>query len=243
MIHSSLAWHGFSLYGEVVNARLKGASRHPGSPTCLGPGILHVVLSLWISPSMSRSLLVNLIAANKEPFSVGGIMNVTDAIKARKSVRSYLDKAIEDEELVSVLEAGRLAPSASNRQEWRFIIVRDKTMRKRISDAASRQSFVGDASAIIVACAETDEHAMMCGQQCYPIDVAIALDHITLAAVEKGLGTCWIGAFNEKQVKEILGVPNEIRIVGLMPIGYPADPSISEKTRLPFDRIVKYEHW
>jgi len=170
-------------------------------------------------------------------------MDVMDAIKARKSVRSYLDKAIEDEELVSVLEAWRLAPSASNRQEWRFIIVRDKTMKKRISDAASRQSYVGDASAIIVACAETDEHVMLCGQQCYPIDVAIALDHITLAAVEKGLGICWISAFDEKQVKEILGVHNEIRIVGLMPIGYPADPSISKKTRLPFDRIVKYEHW
>jgi nitroreductase len=170
-------------------------------------------------------------------------MNVMDAIKARKSVRSYLEKPIEEEKLTSVLEAGRLAPSASNRQEWRFIIVRDKTKRKKVSDAASRQGFVGDAPAIIVACAETDEHLMMCGQQCYPIDVAIALDHITLAAVEKGLGTCWIGAFEEGQVREILGIPNEIRVVGLMPIGYPADPSVKEKTRLSFDRIVKYEHW
>jgi nitroreductase len=170
-------------------------------------------------------------------------MNVMDAIKARKSVRSYLEKPIEEEKLTSVLEAGRLAPSASNRQEWRFIIVRDETKRKKVSDAASRQGFVGDAPAIIVACAETDEHVMMCGQQCYPIDVAIALDHITLAAVEKGLGTCWIGAFEEGQVREILGIPNEIRVVGLMPIGYPADPSLKEKTRLSFDRIVKYEHW
>lgn len=166
-----------------------------------------------------------------------------DAIRARKSVRGYLDKPIEEEKLVSVLDAGRLAPSASNRQEWRFIIVRDETTRKRISDAASRQSFVGDAPAIIVACAETDEHLMMCGQQCYPIDVAIALDHITLAAVEKGLGTCWIGAFDERQVKEILGVPDGIRVVGIMPIGYPTDPSAKEKTRLSLDRIVKYEHW
>jgi len=170
-------------------------------------------------------------------------MNVLDAVKARKSVRSYLEKPIEEEKLISVLEAGRLAPSASNRQEWRFIIVRDETTKKKISDAANRQGFVGDATAIIVACAETDEHLMMCGQPCYPIDVAIALDHITLAAVENGLGTCWIGAFNEGQVKEILGIPDEIRIVGLMPIGYPADPSAKEKTRLSFDRIVKYEHW
>jgi nitroreductase len=170
-------------------------------------------------------------------------MNVIDAIKARKSVRSYLEKPIEEEKLVSVLEAGRLAPSASNRQEWRFIIVRDKTTRKKISEAANGQSFVGNAPAIIVACAETDEHVMMCGQQCYPIDLAIALEHIALAAVETGLGTCWIGAFDERQVKQILDIPNEIRVVGLMPLGYPTDPSIKEKTRFPFDRIVKYEHW
>lgn len=125
-------------------------------------------------------------------------MNVIDAIKARKSVRRYLEKPIEEEKLLSVLETGRLAPSASNRQEWRFIIVRDEITRKKIAEAASRQTFVGEAPVIIVACAETTGHIMMCGQQCYPIDVAIALDHITLAAVELGLGTCWIGAFDEE---------------------------------------------
>lgn len=84
---------------------------------------------------------------------------------------------------------------------------------------------------------------MKCGQPCYPIDVAIALDHITLAAVELGLGTCWIGAFDEERVKEILGIPDEIRVVELMPIGYPSDPSKKDKRRLPLDKIIKYEHW
>jgi nitroreductase len=96
---------------------------------------------------------------------------------------------------------------------------------------------------VIVACAETDGHIMSCGQPSYPIDVAIALDHISLAAVEYGLGTCWIGAFNEGKVKEILGIPEEVWVVELMPIGYTAFQTVKEKNRLPFNEIVKYGHW
>jgi nitroreductase len=84
---------------------------------------------------------------------------------------------------------------------------------------------------------------MKCGQLCYPIDVAIALDHMTLAAVELGLGTCWIGHFDEGKVKELLGIPEKIRVVELMPLGYPADPSAIKKKRLSIKTIVKYEHW
>lgn len=170
-------------------------------------------------------------------------MNVFDAIRTRKSVRQYLDKPIEAEKLTAVLEAGRLAPSASNRQEWRFIIVRDPATRKKLAEAANGQTFIGEAPAVIVACAETDGHIMRCGQPCYPIDVAIALDHITLAAVESDLGTCWIGAFDEERVKDLLDIPDNIRVVDLMPIGYPSDPSIKDKHRLSFNTIVKYDHW
>jgi nitroreductase len=171
------------------------------------------------------------------------IMNVIDAIKMRKSVRRYLDRPIEEDKITQVVEAARLAPSASNRQEWRFVIVRDPETRNLIAEAANQQRFVGEAPAVIVACADTDEHVMMCGEPCYPIDVAIALDHMTLVAVEVGLGTCWIGAFNDQRVKDILCIPEEIRVVGLMPIGYPADSSLKEKHRLPLEKIVKYEHW
>jgi len=170
-------------------------------------------------------------------------MHVMDAIKTRKSVRSYLDKPVEDEKLQTILEGGRLAPSASNRQEWRYVIVRDRETREKIAEAANRQSFVGEAPVIIVACAETDGHIMSCGQPCYPIDVAISLDHMTLVAAELGLGTCWIGAFNEKKVKEILGIPEHIRAVALMPLGYPSNPSPIKKNRLPLDMIVKYDRW
>ncbi len=179
------------------------------------------------------------------PDSTAGrrIMNVVDAIKKRKSVRAYSNRTIEDEKLTAILEAARLAPSAGNRQEWRFVIVRDLETRKKISEAANKQAFVGEANAIIVACASTDEGIMMCGQPRYTIALSIALSYITLAAVELDLGTCWIGAFEEKKIKTILGIPKEIRVVGVMPIGYPADPTPVEKKRLALDAIVKHEHW
>jgi nitroreductase len=176
-------------------------------------------------------------------FQRDSVLNVIDAIKMRKSVREFLDKAIEDDKLIAVLEAGRLAPSASNRQEWRFVIVRDPKTRNQLAEAANGQKFVGEAPVVIVACAETDGHIMMCGQPCYPIDVAIALDHITLAAVQLGLGTCWIGAFDEDRVREIIGIPKEIRVVELMPIGYPSNPLAIEKKRLALNTVVKYERW
>jgi len=170
-------------------------------------------------------------------------MNVIDAIKTRKSVRRYLNKPIEDKKLTTILEAARLAPSANNLQEWRFVVVRDSETRKKLAEAACNQRFVAQAPIVIAACAETDNHVMTCGQLCYPIDVAIALDHITLAAVELGMGTCWIGAFDEKKVKHILGIPKNIHVVELMPLGYPANPSPVKKSRLSLDAITRYEHW
>jgi nitroreductase len=171
------------------------------------------------------------------------IMNVFDAIRKRSSVRSFMNKPIEDEKLVAVLEAGRLAPSAKNLQEWRFIIVKDHKTRRKLAYAANAQMFVGEAPVVIVACAVTDEHVMSCGQLCYPINVAIALDHISLAAIELGLGTCWIGAFDAEKVKEILAIPEDVKVVDMMPLGYPAYVVAKEKNRLPFEKIMKYEHW
>jgi nitroreductase len=170
-------------------------------------------------------------------------MNVFEAIGARKSVRSFKDKPVEREKIEKLLDAARLAPSASNRQEWRFVVVTDPEKRKALAVAAKNQAFVGQAPVVLACCAETDNHVMMCGLPCFPIDVAIAIDHITLAAVELGLGTCWIGAFDEKEVKKILGIPDEIRVVQLLPIGYPVDPSPVAKKRLPFDKIVRWEKW
>ncbi len=170
-------------------------------------------------------------------------MDVYEAIRNRKSDRGYLDKEIPEDVLNRVLDAARLAPSASNRQEWRFVVVRDRNLRGELAIAACDQEFVAQAPVVLVCCAETDGHQMRCGQQCYPIDVAIAIDHITLAAVAEGLGSCWIGAFDEVQVKAILDIPPNVRVVELLPIGYPSDPSPREKTRLKLEEIVRYERW
>ena len=140
-------------------------------------------------------------------------MNVIEAIRRRRSIRAYLDKPVEEEKLEAVLEAGRLAPSASNRQEWRYVVVRDPGTRAKLAEAANGQKFVGEAPVVLIACANTDGHKMSCGEPCYPIDVAISLDHMTLKAVEEGLGTCWIGAFDQPAVKKLLNIPEDIRVV------------------------------
>ena len=170
-------------------------------------------------------------------------MDVMEAIRKRCSVRSYQDRPVEKEKLEEVLEAARLAPSASNRQEWRFVVVQDKDIRKRLAQAAKNQTFVSEAPVVIACCAKTDNHTMTCGQMCYPIDVAIAIEHMALKATEEGLGTCWIGAFYEDKVKEILGIPQDIRVVELLILGYPAKPGPDHKNRLAIKEIVMHDRW
>ena len=169
-------------------------------------------------------------------------MEVMEAIKTRRSIRSYQDKMIEDDKLHLILEAGRLAPSASNRQEWKFVVVKEKEARRKLAVAARGQSFIGEAPVVIVACARETEHTMLCGQKSYPIDIAIAVDHMTLKAVEEGLGTCWVGAFREDEVKKILNIPEEVRVVCLLPIGYPQN--IPEPTpRRSEGEVIVFEKW
>jgi nitroreductase len=170
-------------------------------------------------------------------------MDIYEAIRTRKSVRSYTDRPVDKETLVRLLDAARLAPSASNRQEWRFVVVRDSATRQRLSEAASNQRFVAEAPVVLACCAETEGHVMPCGLECFPIDVALAVDHLTLAAAAEGLGTCWIGAFNEAAVREILDIPKAVRIVALLPVGYPKDPKPVEKSRKSLDDIVHYDLW
>jgi nitroreductase len=170
-------------------------------------------------------------------------MDVYEAIRARKSVRAFLDRPVEEGTLRRVFDAARGAPSARNDQEWRFVAVRERHTRERIAEEAARQPFIGTAAVLLACCAETDGRLMRCGQAAYTIDVAIAMDHLTLAAAAEGLGTCWIGSFDEVLVKRILGIPDAVRVVQLMPLGYPADPSPVAKSRLGIDAILRYERW
>lgn len=168
-------------------------------------------------------------------------MELMEAVSVRRSIRSYLDRPVEEEKLLAVLEAGRLAPSARNMQDWRFIVVRDRADRQKLAAAARDQQFVAQAPLVIAACG-TSDLVMTCGQPAYAIDVAIALDHMTLAAASLGLGTCWIGAFYEDRVKDILAVPPEIRVVALLPLGYPAEKP-DPRPRKSLEDIVAWGHW
>jgi len=170
-------------------------------------------------------------------------MDLMDAIRRRFSVRRYENEQVEERKLLAILEAGRLAASATNGQEWRYILVRDRDKRQRLMEAAYGQAFVAEAPVVIAACAQTDNRVMSCGQLAYPINVAISVDHMTLKATEEGLGTCWIGRFNEAMAKDILGVPEEIRIVELLTLGYAAQAPPREKDRRTLEEIVMYERW
>lgn len=169
-------------------------------------------------------------------------MAIIRQIKERYSVRSYKPRLVEKEKLDAVLEAARLAPSARNVQGWRLVVAQDAETRKKLMVAANNQAFVGEAPVVIACCAVNTDHVMRCGQYAYPIDAAIAIDHMTLQAVEEGLGTCWIGSFYEDQVKAILGIPENVRVVALLTLGYPADKPGARK-RLPLGKVVSYDRW
>lgn len=169
-------------------------------------------------------------------------MDIYEVIKTRRSVRSFRDVPVPEENLKRILEAARLAPSAHNTQEYKFIIVKDAGKRKALARAASEQRFIHGAPIIIVAVSLNPEHLMSSGVPAYPMDLAIALDHITLAAVQEDLGTCWVGAFSQEEVKKILNIPEKCRVVALMPLGTPYDiPSV--KTRKSLKELVCYEEF
>ena len=170
-------------------------------------------------------------------------MSILEAIKGRFSVRSYLPEPVSDDDLGVILDAARFSQSAKNLQDWRFIVVRDEATRRTLSVAAKDQHFVAEAPLVIVCCGVGTEYVMTCGQHSYPIDVAIAMENMALAAHELGLGTCWLGAFYEDRVKAALSIPDtDTRVVGMMTVGHPAVRA-PEKRRKPLDQIIMFDFW
>ncbi len=172
-------------------------------------------------------------------------MDVFEAIATRRSIRSFDDKPLHDDVLEHILEAARLAPSGSNRQPWRYVVVRDEQMRKKLARASAGQMFVAGVPVVVVACCypppESDRGYWM-GKYGALLDAAIGLDHMQLAAHALGAASCWIGLFDAEAVRKLLDVPKDIWVVGLMPLGYPAerpDPT----PRLPMKEIVCREKW
>ena len=170
-------------------------------------------------------------------------MTVLDAVKGRFSTRSYENRPVDDKDLTIVLESARYAQSAKNLQDWKFVVVKDADTRSRLMDAAKGQRHVAQAPVVIACCGINPNYVMTCGQYSYSLDVAIATENMALTAHELGLGTCWLGAFHEDMVKEILGIPkDEVRVVGLLTLGYPAT-SAPVKNRKPIEEIVSWERW
>ncbi|MBS7622600.1 nitroreductase family protein [Candidatus Bathyarchaeota archaeon] len=176
-------------------------------------------------------------------------MDVFEAIRARRSVRRYKPRPVEREKLERILEAGRLAPSAANRQPWHFVVVTDPSVRDELVMAHERDQFfrsTGDllrAPVVIVACADRKRAwVRRDGEEYWKVDVAIAMQNMVLCATEEGLGTCWIGAFSPEATRKILGIPDDIRIVAITPLGYP-DESPATSDRRTMQEIVHYQHW
>jgi nitroreductase len=164
-------------------------------------------------------------------------MDVLEAISIRRSVRKYGSEAIDEGHLGQILEAARLAPSAGNRQPWRFVIVEDKNLKEKVSVAANRQTFLKDASVIVVAATDPDASARW-----HEKDTMIALEHVVLAATSLGYGTCWIGAFDETEVKRLLKIPERIRVVALLPIGV-SNEKPEARPRKDFHEIFYKNEW
>ena len=168
-----------------------------------------------------------------------------DLAEKRRSVRAYKPDEVPEDLLQTVLEAGRLAPSACNKQPWRFIVVRDEVARRALGAAYAREWF-WKAPVVIAVCILPKEAwtRSFDGQNYAMVDGALALDHMTLAAAELGLGTCWIGAFDPAAAREILGLPDGVEIVGMTPLGFPdveANPRV--RSRRPLGEIVMKERW
>lgn len=170
-------------------------------------------------------------------------MTLIEEIVARRSVREYDPRPVEEEKLARVLEAARLAPTARNQQGWRLLVVDDPALKERLVEAASpHQPFLKQAPVLLAACALNPGYVMRCGHPAYLLDLAIVLDHVTLQAVREGLGTCWIGSFAEEEAKRVLRVPAEVRIVELMSLGYPARVPAA-RARKPLPELVGRGTW
>jgi nitroreductase len=161
----------------------------------------------------------------------------------RKSVRGYTDRPVGDEGLAAVLEAGRLAPTAANRQPLHFIVVRDEARRKALGEAYGKSWFL-EAPLVIVVCVEPGKAwTRSDGKNYADVDGAIAMDHMTLCAEDLGLGTCWIGAFDPAVLTQALGLPEGVEPLAMTPLGHPVGGATREKTRKPLEELVRYDSW
>jgi nitroreductase len=177
------------------------------------------------------------------------MQTILNLMKQRQSCRNYLDKDVPETKINYCLEAVRYAPSACNRQPWKFIVVKNRQTRELICRKAPLpglpMSWLKQAPVIVALCSEKSffTHnfaAGISGIDYHLIDAGIAGEHFVLAASEQGLGTCWIGWFKEKQVKNILNIPKRIKVVSLISLGYPAKEDTGSPDKKPVEKFSSY---
>ncbi|MFC1696766.1 nitroreductase family protein [Nanoarchaeota archaeon] len=173
-------------------------------------------------------------------------MDVEECIKTRRSVRKFLNVPVPWDMVGQIVKAGKSAPCAGNIQSWKFIVVTDPGLVKELSRAALQQLWMQDAPVIIVVCNETDKikrHYGKRGVELYSIqDSAAAIQNMLLMVNKLGLGACWVGAFSDEQVERALGIPGNVRIDALIPIGYP-DEKPPEPMEYEFKDLVYENGW
>ncbi len=177
-------------------------------------------------------------------------MEFMDVVAARKSVRSYERRDVEEEKLTRILKVARMAPSWANKQCVNYIVIKDKNKIEQL--AGIFNSWIKQAPVVVVACADPYESGSHDHMDYYLVDVGISMQQLILAATDEGLGTCWVGAFNETKVKKVLGVPEKIKVVALTPVGYPSNEGmgikvikrfIGSEKRQPIEKRVHMGRW
>jgi nitroreductase len=184
-------------------------------------------------------------------------MDLFEAIKTRRSIRKYSDKPVEEEKLQAVLEAIRQAPSWANMQCWRMVVVKDQAVKQKLSELSYVESYfatkgyksnpsmkaLAAAPVVIVLCADPAQSGAIWGQNYYLADAGLAAGNLMLAARGQGLGTVFVGIYDEEKLKTLLNIPAAIRIVGLFPLGYPLEEKKEGPARKPLQDICFYEQW
>ncbi|MCM8829724.1 MAG: nitroreductase family protein [Candidatus Omnitrophica bacterium] len=171
-------------------------------------------------------------------------MEFEDVIKTRRSIRRYKKKEIPEDILKKILEGARLAPSGNNRQPWYFIVVRDEAKKRKIAEYSYNQTFIADADCIIVCCGKKYPNPYEpLKDNCYIVDVTIAIDHLILTARNYGIGSCWIGAFYPDPIKKLLGIPGDIDVLMIVPLGYPEGGFSEASYRKDINEIIFKEEF
>ena len=165
-----------------------------------------------------------------------------DVIKTRRSYRMYKTEVPEEKKIKRIINAARLAPTWANMQGMQYIVVKDPDKVKAVWEAVNqKQKFVEAPIFIVGLIKESGSGRNASGEKYYPIDFGICFEHIILAATAEGLGTCWIGMFNEKKLREVLEIPNKFRVLGLTPLGYPIKAKGEITDRKDLEEITHYD--